>query len=623
MLFLLLLLIPLAVGVALSQTDSASSDDTTTDDDQIKASRDDDTLTSGPGDDVVRARAGDDRVWAGSGDDTVRGGDGDDYIVGGEGDDVLRGGRDDDEIHGNGGDDRLFGGYGINQLFGEEGNDELHGSGDGGPGDDVLYLKGDTGNGANGDDVCVSVGQHSHRWRRRGSVSRDGRRFLRPQFHGDHRFRSGHRQFGNPRGCHRTVGGLGGWTRSVHEETSLWDVREEDGGLILSCLYYDDPGWKCFLDRIFLAGLDFADWDHLRGFDGIGTPDADHLENTPATPNLFGVTGDDHLYGLFGAGTLDGGAGDDLLYSDGDDTMLGGSGSDDFLIEFDPLQSTGDFTVEDFDPATDTLVLTVATRVEGVADIALVDRGDGSGTDVIYDGASIGFIQAPGGLDPDDIQMDLNIEDHHTTAILGTGFDLVLFEDQFMTIEGSDDGDTIKIGGNYGVWIYSNGSNDEITIERGGYRIDTRYGDEYEYYRPTQNVTVSAGDGDDRVDISSGGTVSLGDGADTLHLGQLVLDAGATFDEGDDLTQLDDDRPILDFEPSVDVIEVEVNPSEMRLFALVDDSALIVARQNVDAESYRVWEGGARVEVVPEYIYYATLEGLGAADAANVSILRG
>ncbi|WP_022703341.1 calcium-binding protein [Pseudorhodobacter ferrugineus] len=148
--FLLLLLVPVALG-ALFSGDGDDSTDTppnpeTDDNDVVRGVAADDTLDGGDGSDLLFGYRGDDTLSGGAGDDLLDGGLGDDQIFGGAGEDVLVGAAGDDSLQGGRGDDALAGGAGDDTLDGGDGDDVLNGS----TGSDVMY-------GGAGDDVIDGV----------------------------------------------------------------------------------------------------------------------------------------------------------------------------------------------------------------------------------------------------------------------------------------------------------------------------------------------------------------------------------------------------------------------------------------------------------------------------------
>ena len=268
--------------------------------DATQATDGDDTLTGTWGDDSISGLAGDDIIRGGFGNDTLNGGNGNDDLLGQVGDDNLSGGAGDDILYAGLGNDTLAGGSGDDILWGQGGNNTLTG----GSGDD--QLNGSTGDdqifGGDGDDVLIA----------------------------------------DP----------------IHPSFSYTSTDTLNGG----------------------AGNDTLiggqGTDTLNGGDGNDTLDSGTIHRGVYSVYNSGVlnggAGDDNLVGR---GALDGGDGADTLVAAastvaGLTTLTGGAGVDSFEIGHnyhpsDPDNQTDELyetvTVTDFDPATETVLISEAT----------------------------------------------------------------------------------------------------------------------------------------------------------------------------------------------------------------------------------------------------------------------
>lgn len=153
--FLLLLLIPVALGALFSgggdDTDSAPNPNA----DRLDGTQGNDVLRGENTDEVINGDDGNDLIFGNRGDDTIFGGAGVDFVAGGLGDDVINGGANGDVLAGGVGNDSISGGAGRDFLAGGAGDDTLAGDADsdvmtGSTGSDVMY-------GGAGDDFVDGV----------------------------------------------------------------------------------------------------------------------------------------------------------------------------------------------------------------------------------------------------------------------------------------------------------------------------------------------------------------------------------------------------------------------------------------------------------------------------------
>jgi Ca2+-binding RTX toxin-like protein len=436
---------------------------------------------------VIDGGAGDDSIGAGSGDDVAQGGEGADVIVGMGGSDVLLGDAGADELWGDGfqsgagwntaladhGHDLLVGGSGNDDLIGQGGDDTLYGGAD----DDLLQGDGDvehTPAAVHGDDVLDGGDGNDE-------LSGGGRNDILTGGNGDDSL-WGDASLDNLAGAHHGEDLLDGGVGNDYLE----------GGGHIDVLYGGEGNDTLWGDASS-AGLSSAEFgaDYLAGDAGD-----DVLVGGGAADALLGGDGDDYLLGDdgitasadHGADLLDGGAGNDTLSGGGGndvliggagaDALLGGDGDDEYRIGRDE-GGAGAYRDTLYDTSgLDTLALEgmdldalqVGVGADGMLEIAwaagqgvLIDRGlTASVGTVIASGQSIGLAQLVG--------ERLATTQHLESARVGG----------------------VMMGGAAG---------DSLTVAHEG-------------------NTVSAGRGDDTIDIQSDGGVtvamSTGDGFDAV-----------------------------------------------------------------------------------------------------------
>lgn len=161
--FLLLLLVPVALGALFSGGGGDDSGDTAPepDADRLDGTADADILRGENTDESISGNDGNDLIFGNRGDDTITGGAGADFITGGQGDDVIAGGENGDLLAGGVGNDSVSGGVGRDFITGGAGDDTLTGDADadvivGSTGSDQLY-------GGAGDDYLDGVSP-TERW---------------------------------------------------------------------------------------------------------------------------------------------------------------------------------------------------------------------------------------------------------------------------------------------------------------------------------------------------------------------------------------------------------------------------------------------------------------------------
>ncbi len=301
-------------------------------DERIDGAAGDDVLDGRAGNDVVDGGSGDDRLDGGVGDDTLFGADGRDRLAGGAGRDGLAGGDDADALAGGAGEDVLEGGAGDDVLGGGGGRDVLLG----GAGDDLLAGALDFGH----PDAAWAVERHGPAV---GSLLRDPRSLRLIGFHaldlsalnrpaelaGDLLYgeEGNDRLFGSAgddlidggAGDDTTLGGDG--ADVLHGGGGDDHLRGSGGADYMTGGVGDD----------FLVGHGSGDdgreadgADFLAGGDGD-----DQLQGGPGADRLLGEAGHDRLFGDEGDDELQGGAGDDaLIGDDGADALAGGDGED-------------------------------------------------------------------------------------------------------------------------------------------------------------------------------------------------------------------------------------------------------------------------------------------------------
>lgn len=302
---------------------------------------------------------------------------------------------------------------------------------------------------------------------------------------------------------------------------------------------------------------------------------------------------------------IDAGAGDDTIRTIDGSTITTGDGADEVVLGVSSDISLETTTFTDFDPTQDSLEIQLLREPGQGGALSVVERGDGSGSDIYYGTAHIAALEGTTGLSADDITLDIRVTGTGTFTDGADDQTIALFSDVSIVLHGGDGDDTLTVRttGNGGNEIHGDSGNDILTVPLIGDALRA-----YGYSTVmVPIVKVSGGDWDDIVSMSGTGEVSLGAGADTLNV--CYPGAESTAFTGADLGFTDPDdvsdyRLVTDFDPAEDTLGVNANPSSFTLLARSDDSALVLAYADADGS----------------YTYYATLAGLGAADIANVTI---
>lgn len=548
------------------------------------------TGEEGP-DDVIVGTKHDDQLLGTGGDDSIDGRKGADTMVGGAGNDVYFVDNAGDEVHellGEGTDtintrigftlaanvenlilagtsgidgvgnelaNRIDGNRAANRIDGGQGNDTLLGKGGmdtliGGSGKDVL----------NGGDDADSL---------------DG-----------------------GRGADKMVGGLGDDTFRVD---SLGDqtIEEVDGGkdTVYSSLSWS---LAAHVDNLTLTGsADLQGTGNELDNRLEGNQGANVLFGGNGYDSIVGHAGDDTLLGADGFDSLDGSEGNDSLDGGrGGDMMIGGLGDDTFVVD-DITDSTFELSVGGLDTVYSSITLQLAPEVENLfltgtftdingygndSDNLLRDNSGenildgGAGNDTILGGQHVSVFSGDtllGGLGDDSIQGGgSNAQDvlyggagNDTLRAAGNG-GLYGEEGNDWLVGGMGGGpkpranylwggtgdDTLEAGGamdggdgndlirgESSAFSVSGGLGDDTFTGSGGdpslYRADLGAGDDFMDVSIWSPAKVIAGDGADRVAVSSTGglTVDGGNGNDWLDLGtgsggKLAVSGG----EGDD-----------------------------------------------------------------------------------------
>lgn len=443
------------------------------------------------GRDMIRGLGGNDTLFGMGGDDQVEGGDGNDYLSGGNGQ------------HNGSGDDVLIGGAGNDVLAGEDGNDMLAG----GAGDDSYYYR-------SGGGVDVIDNQ---------SGGFDGVFFLdvakeRLSFHQD-----GDDLVilvdGDMEQQVRVTGHFLGSSHSI-------DYVQPDGGYYLTT------------SQIAAQLTALPDGSGSGGDPGEPTDPGDPVDPVdPGEPPVAGIGGDDQIIGTSGDDILLGGAGNDTLTGNsGNDSLLGGIGNDTYVysagkdvltetqgtdtllfsngITFNQVASglmksgddlvlrvggstTNQVTLKAFFLGGDNLVETISFETGGQITAAQIFGAFG----MAVPGAPAGFANTVQGSTGDD------------ASISGTSQnDLLQGFNGDDVLSGGAGADRLE-GGN-GADTLSGGSGNDILL--GGRGNDT--------------YVFTAGDGQDVIDNSGGGT-------DTLHFEGISFNqaAGGLMKSGNDL----------------------------------------------------------------------------------------
>ena len=122
-----------------------------------------DTIDGGLGADTIFGGGGNDDILAGVGNDFVDAGFGTDSVDGGAGNDELTGGQGVDTVLGQAGNDLLFGDVGNDTLIGGTGNDTQTGEAAGVDLDQNVFVLGDTGSLAIGNDTILDFDTNNFR----------------------------------------------------------------------------------------------------------------------------------------------------------------------------------------------------------------------------------------------------------------------------------------------------------------------------------------------------------------------------------------------------------------------------------------------------------------------------
>lgn len=282
----------------------------------------DDILDGGAGIDVLLGGGGHDLLSGGTENDQLFGEAGSDHLYGGTGDDQLQGGEGNDVLTGEGGLDLLAGQDGDDQLFGDDGDDFL----DGGAGDDVLA------GGAGTDTLIGGAGNDTYVFNLGDGVE----------------------TIDDVLGANRLVFGAGISAGDVGIGQGSLLIRVGLNGDLIHIENFNpaDPTQSTGIDQ-----FEFADGTTLtqaqlleRGFDLVGTDNADVLDGTETFQKIYGLGGNDILtggslnnliYGGTGNDRASGNAGEDQLFGEaGNDTLIGGTGDDNLIggIGADRLQ---------------------------------------------------------------------------------------------------------------------------------------------------------------------------------------------------------------------------------------------------------------------------------------------
>lgn len=325
------------------------------DEDEIYGNEGDDLLDGVAGNDVLDGGDGDDTLFSGGGEDVLRGGSGNDYLFvvgdqrlnleythsfrldaieggnlidGGDGDDVIvLSGQSDDTVDGGAGDDRIrWDGevtwFGHQQYAGQDlirggtGNDTLSGS----TGSDTLF-------GDEGDDVLFANQGQDILYGGEGNdllqmASTNTANYISARFHG----------------------GAGNDTvRGGNDTNRVWAGTGDDlviGGADRNYIYGDEGNDT-------LLGAD--DSDDIFGGDGddiiVGGNGFNDLEGGAGNDSITGGSFRDNVDGGHGADTIEGGAYSDILSGGADvdaDLVNGGAGDDTISVYANDVVRGGD-----------------------------------------------------------------------------------------------------------------------------------------------------------------------------------------------------------------------------------------------------------------------------------------
>ncbi|MEZ0168380.1 Ig-like domain-containing protein [Microvirga sp. TS319] len=255
-------------------------------------------VTTGHGNDVIYGDAGAQTIELGGGNDTVYGGGGNDTIFGGDGNDYIVGGEGIDYMDGGMGNDIYFVDNPLDVVV------ELPGGGT-----DTVYTS-----------VDFTLGNNLENLYLMGNAVRGRGNDLSNTMTAETTVGTDLKGFG---GNDRMYGGAGNDT-----------IDGGDGD-----------------DRIEGRGGN----DVIYGGDGI-----DEIKGGDGNDYIRGDAGNDRLYGDAGNDTILGGAGNDVIYGGaGNDVLNGGDGYDTFVFDT-ALGANNVDTIEDFNPAFDTIQLSKA-----------------------------------------------------------------------------------------------------------------------------------------------------------------------------------------------------------------------------------------------------------------------
>ena len=471
--------------------------------DQISGGEDDDSIVGGDALDILSGDAGNDDIsgdngadilLGGSGNDSLAGGAGDDLLEGGTGDDTLAGGMGADFLSGDRGNDQLLGGTENDALFGGDGADSLIGEAGedflaGGKGDDSLT-------GGSGVDVFAFQPQ-------------DGDDTITDFVAGEDRI------------------------ELLHSNSADVVVTQQGSDVLINL----DGGSLTVHSSIVSDVLQAIDYVHQSGSTGgdtiLGHAGANVLLADAGNDSVDGAAGDDFLSGGSGSDTISGGDGNDWIEGDlGDDILTGGSGGDTFVFG----SSSGNDTLNDFDPSEDLLIFRGLERVDLVVESA---AGDPTSTRISFSGGSVliagvaasalpanafAFEPEEGGNGSDTIAGTLSDD----SLKGGFGADIVSGSDGDDSLEGEDGSDTLA-GGKGDDTLVGGNDGDSLSGGRG-------------------NDNLAGGDGDDLLQGGLGSDrLTGGEGSDllTFRVGDGV-DEVTDFDAASDqlLLQVDDPADI-------------------------------------------------------------------------------
>ncbi|MDV4144710.1 calcium-binding protein [Shimia sp. FJ5] len=279
----------------------------------------------------------------------------------------------------------------------------------------------------------------------------------------------------------------------------------------------------------------------------IGTGANDILSGLWGNDTLDGLDGRDHLMGDVGNDHLSGGAGaDTLIGGAGNDTLIGGNGQDRAFM------GDGD----------DLFIDSTQAKIHG-QDYVEAGAGDdtiegGGGKDTFFGDAGNDLLKGGGGGD---------------TIYGGSGMDVLRGAKGRDHLYGGDDNDLL-FGNKGGDKIFGGNGDDMLRGDQGKDRLFGASGNDT-VEGGIGRDTAKLGDGDDLWidDIQTGfkgsDTVDGGDGNDTIESrgGGDVLSGGSGADEFVFLGE-SGRREITDFDPSEDLLRIEISDRPMSDFVL-------------------------------------------------------